>query len=227
MWIHTPFDYLFISYALLIVIFHIYRKLGDVIPIDYGMAFGTATSALAVPELAPCRLTTQFRELIPGLGVHGPMRESMVHTLRVARVEMETLLAALAVFVTEPTVDWLRSAKSPTVDQEVGKEDLEKSISWSPEEVIERTGNILKGAHPVSVTIQDLQRNPIYSLHQNRNALEEVTSILRDNLNSSGDQPESLSNVKDCTKRKFESNNQPLGLQDLTVEQQVSIPGLD
>jgi len=45
--------------------------LGDIIGIDFGMAFGSATSKLPIPELVPCRLTPQFQNLIPGLALNG------------------------------------------------------------------------------------------------------------------------------------------------------------
>lgn len=181
------------------------------------MAFGTATSLLPVPELAPCRLTTQFQKLIPGLGLYGPIRESMVHTLSVAQAETETLLAALAVFVTEPTLDWLKNAKSFTKNLDSDISESGASIPWSPEDVIRRTNYILKGAHPAAITIQDLQRNPIYNLQKFRNALQEVTGILR------GGKLESRPSKVNQTKRKLvatESN--AVVLQGLNSDEQVT-----
>lgn len=191
------------------------HKLGDVIPIDYGMAFGMATSNLPVPELAPCRLTTQFQKLIPGLGLNGPIRESMVHTLRVARIEIDTLLAALAVFVTEPTLDWSTHAKTLIEDQELGTSG-ESSVSWSRKEVMERTESILRGAHPAAITTQDLQQNPIYKSQENRNSLAVISNILR------GDFPELSKLTDEPTKRKFpDSNSQSIVLKGLEAEEQV------
>ena len=46
-------------------------KTGDFVGIDFGMAFGFATIAQILPELVPFRLTRQFQQLIPGLGVKG------------------------------------------------------------------------------------------------------------------------------------------------------------
>lgn len=44
---------------------------GDVIGIDFGLAFGFATTTLPLPELVPFRLSPQFQNLIPGLGAKG------------------------------------------------------------------------------------------------------------------------------------------------------------
>ena len=52
------------------------HALGDIIGIDFGMAFGSATSKLPIPELVPCRLTPQFQNLIPGLALNGRCNRS-------------------------------------------------------------------------------------------------------------------------------------------------------
>lgn len=52
-------------------VLYVFIIVGEMIGIDFGMAFGTATSTLSVPELVPCRLTKLFENLIPALGFHG------------------------------------------------------------------------------------------------------------------------------------------------------------
>ena len=47
---------------------------GSVVSIDFGMAFGVATSFLPVAELVPLRLTPQILHLMEPLGTHGLFR---------------------------------------------------------------------------------------------------------------------------------------------------------
>ena len=82
----------------------------------------------------------------------------MVHALRVARAEVGPLIAAMSIFVSEPTLEWIR-----TVPNLIGVQSSQStSNSWtefSPEEVILRAQYILKGVHPAEITCRDLQRN--------------------------------------------------------------------
>ncbi len=50
------------------------KRTGQVISIDFGYAFGVATSHLPVPELVPLRLTPQILALMEPLGTHGLFR---------------------------------------------------------------------------------------------------------------------------------------------------------
>lgn len=58
---------------------------GEVIGIDFGHAFGTATQILPVPELVPFRLTPYIENLLEPLGKHGLFKETMVKTLKALR----------------------------------------------------------------------------------------------------------------------------------------------
>ena len=169
------------------------------------MAFGTATSRLAVPEIVPCRLTTQFQYLIPGLGLNGPVRESMDHALRVAKAESGSIIAALSVFVTEPTLDWLRHSEAMarviqndatlTNDNNVGS-----NLCWSPTEVVKRTENLLKGFHPSEITCRDLEKNNVFLTAEGSKLLVKLCTIVR------GKTVKTDSEVVLSKKRKIENN---------------------
>lgn len=141
------------------------------IGIDYGYAFGTATSRLRWPEIVPCRLTTQFRHLIPGLGLNGSIRDSMNLTLRIAKAETGSLIAALSVFVAEPTLEWKEKL---TPDSDKGAK------CWSPNEIIQRTNNLLDGVHPSEIMCLELQRNTVFQRSaQGSLILPQLLSIIR------------------------------------------------
>lgn len=196
--------------------------LGDVIGIDYGYAFGTATFRLAVPEIVPCRLTTQFQHLIPGLGLNGPVRESMSHTLRVAKAESGPIIAALSVFVTEQTLDWLSHAEKKIKSTQLAKiSTTEQLNSWSPTEVVQRTENLLSGIHPSEVTCRDLQKNNIFSTPEGQKVLLQLLSIVRGKTSlsdASNFEPNTSTNKRKVENIGFRGNLPSMGL---STDQQV------
>lgn len=142
------------------------------------MAFGMGTNQLPVPEVVPCRLTTQFQFLIPGLGLNGCIRESMIHTLRVAKEESGSIMAALSVFVTEPTLDWLKHAETMAKRSQT-KKFKNNSAVWAPVEFLLRTENLLNGFHPSKITCDDLEKNKIFSTTEGRKLLPLVVSVVQ------------------------------------------------
>lgn len=84
---------------------------GNIFPIDFGHAFGSAVQFLPIPELVPIRLTRQFVKLLAPLTVNGKLKQTMVHALRALRKDKQILLATMNIFVLEPSVDWLQNAR--------------------------------------------------------------------------------------------------------------------
>lgn len=78
-------------------------KSGAVVGIDFGAAFGHATSSLPVPELIPFRLTQQFTAVLAPLDSTGHMRAHMCTALAALRASgaREVLLNAMDVFLNE------------------------------------------------------------------------------------------------------------------------------
>jgi Phosphatidylinositol 3- and 4-kinase len=78
-------------------------KSGSVVGIDFGAAFGHATSSLPVPELIPFRLTQQFTSVLEPLDSTGHMRAHMCSALAALRASgaREVLLNAMDVFLNE------------------------------------------------------------------------------------------------------------------------------
>lgn len=185
------------------------------------MAFGMATSQLAVPEVVPCRLTAQFQFLIPGLGLNGSVRDSMVHTLRVAKAESGSIIAALSVFVAEPTVDWLKVIET-TTEHRSQATSTKESTSWSPAQIVQRTDNLLKGFHPSVITCQDLRKNKIFSTADGQKLLPQLFAVVQGNggvLASSEVDSESA-----AVKRKLEqrvSHRASMPQHGLSPDQQV------
>ena len=82
-------------------------KTGQVINIDFGMAFGHSVVNLQVPELMPIRLTRQILKLIAPLEERGLFESSMNHTMRALRENNDLLMCILDVFIKEPSIDWI------------------------------------------------------------------------------------------------------------------------
>lgn len=86
-------------------------KTGRLVGIDFGLSFGAATRDQAIPELVPFRLTPQFVNVMSPLGVTGLISKCMNHSLRCFKSSKKLLMACMDVFIKEPSIDWLISAR--------------------------------------------------------------------------------------------------------------------
>ena len=87
---------------------------GELIGIDFGHVFGTATTLLPVPELLPFRATPQLTGVFAPRGVDAAMRGPMVKALAAVRHIRSVLFCLLDVFVREPTLDWCKYSHKHT-----------------------------------------------------------------------------------------------------------------
>lgn len=128
----------------------IYTKNGQVLGIDFGHAFGTATIILGVPELVPIRLTPHLIHFMEPLKERGQFRAFMIHSLKAMRNNSNSLLATMNVFIEEPSLDWLEHAsRSETFDKANVKNDFLKTK-------IDQAKRKLNGANSAKILIEDL-----------------------------------------------------------------------
>ncbi|KAH9508229.1 hypothetical protein Btru_050515 [Bulinus truncatus] len=128
-------------------------KTGQLIGIDFGHAFGSATQFLPVPELMPFRLTRQLTNLAMPLKVKGQMESAMRHVLRALRADSDLLLRTMDVFVKEPHFDWLNFAERQKEDST----ENDSEMSWYPKEKIKIAVRKLKGDHPSIIMKKELK----------------------------------------------------------------------
>lgn len=88
------------------------ERTGRLVGIDFGLSFGAGTRDQNVPELLPFRLTPQFVQALSPFGVSGALQLGMVRALRCWRTGRKLLESCMEVFVREPTIDWLESARN-------------------------------------------------------------------------------------------------------------------
>ena len=84
---------------------------GEVVGIDFGHAFGSATSVLRIPELMPFRLTPQLQKVFHPHDTSGWFRLGMVHSLTALSRNRDDIIATLQVFVEDPLVEWTERAR--------------------------------------------------------------------------------------------------------------------
>lgn len=125
-------------------------KNGQVLGIDFGHAFGTATQILPIPELVPIRLTPHLTSFMKPLEEAGQLRACMVYCLKALRKNSNSLLATMNVFIKEPSLDWLEHASK---FENVSESNL---ISWYPESKIGQAKRKLAGANSMKILIEDL-----------------------------------------------------------------------
>ena len=90
---------------------------GCLIPIDFGHAFGSATEALPVPELAPFRLTRQLEAFLNPLGSKGLLEHPMVCIMKALQSKRDVILNTMDIFVKEPLLDWRKHAINQAREQ--------------------------------------------------------------------------------------------------------------
>ena len=125
-------------------------KNGTLVHIDLGASFGTGAANLAVPELIPLRLTSQFTSpfLDPSV-LHGHLRDA----LSTFRDHSSTLDAMLRVFATDPVLDWLPAAAR------FSDEDVVEGAGLPPTVRVDIARGKLKGTHPVDLLSTELSHN--------------------------------------------------------------------
>lgn len=83
---------------------------GEVLGIDFGYAFGSGIE-LFVPELVPFRLTQQIEGVINPHSLEGIYKQTMLNALLALRKRKSLILDSAEIFIQEPLLDWLKSAK--------------------------------------------------------------------------------------------------------------------
>jgi DNA-dependent protein kinase catalytic subunit len=102
---------------------------GEVLGIDYGCAFGSGVQ-LAVPELVPFRLTQQIEGVIAPHPMEGVYKQTMVHVLNALRKRKSVILDTCDIFVKEPLLDWVSSARQKVIEQ-YGRDRVQRDVELS------------------------------------------------------------------------------------------------
>lgn len=139
--------------------FMVNLKTGEMVGIDFGHAFGSATQFLPIPELMPFRLTRQLRNLMLPLQDKGLIECTMIHVLRALRSDSDLLLNTMDIFVKEPSLDWLQNADKQIQNMRSEDVDLQEGdvSEWYPKEKIAYVKRKLKGANPAFITRDELK----------------------------------------------------------------------
>lgn len=84
---------------------------GDAIHVDFNCLFNKGET-FDVPEKVPFRLTQNMINAMGPLGIEGIFRKACEVTLRVMRMQKDTLMSVLKPFIHDPLVEWTKSSKS-------------------------------------------------------------------------------------------------------------------
>lgn len=128
----------------------------EIIGIDFNMAFGNATRIYDIPELVPFRLTAQFVNALTPLETSGFLAKSMVHVLRTFNLENESLMAALDVFVHDPTVDFAKPSDERNSSSS-SNSTISTASAYEPEAHLETIKNKLSGINPTIPIVNDIK----------------------------------------------------------------------
>lgn len=128
---------------------------GQLIGIDFNMAFGAATRDLPIPELIPFRLTDQFVNMLKPLGTSGFLAKCMAHVLRTFRVDSESLLSVCEVIIYERDANRDLHPSSALSNSTLDSNDGGNTIN--PEKHISTIKKKLSGFNPMDLIENDLR----------------------------------------------------------------------
>ncbi|CAG2250822.1 PRKDC [Mytilus edulis] len=164
---------------------------GQMVGIDFGHAFGSATQFLPIPELMPFRLTRQIRNLMMPLQEKGLMESTMIHTLRALREDYDLLLNTMDIFIKEPSLDWQINAEKQK--QAMGEdsieavEETEEDRSWFSKQKVQYALRKMKGHNPRTITRDELKLGEKRHIHFSK-ALKSFENVAlgdpKDNIRS-------------------------------------------
>ena len=160
---------------------------GQVIGIDFGVAFGKGVWGLPVPELVPFRLTQQMLGVLAPLDSEALLKRSMTCAMSALRANKHLLQQNLSIFLDDPTMDWIidskgRQGSSGTSEEQqhaaagAGGSSKKRSRSGQPlagqgsdDEVgnkvvfLQRRMDVLEskleGTHPCDVMLEEIGEN--------------------------------------------------------------------
>jgi DNA-dependent protein kinase catalytic subunit len=173
---------------------------GRSIPIDFGYSFG-ATAFLAIPELPPFRLTPNIQNLMLPFKNQGCLRESMIRALGCMVASKSVVRTLLDVYITEPTLDWLKLAKRSSSAGEPGRQHQRDGGSAFAKNKMAIVEKKLACCHPVDVVLEELRQG----VERPEDMLKQIESVLlgddecvRRALRASGRTELSVGEVVDC-----------------------------
>ena len=114
--------------------FLLHLPTGNVVGIDFGHAFGSATYLLPVPELVGVRLTRQLTSFLKPLDTSVLLSGHMEITLEALRNRRSDLMRLLEVFLSEPIVDWEAQSRKLSAEQRLKLENDASAYSSLPTE---------------------------------------------------------------------------------------------
>jgi len=156
------------------------KNSGQLIGIDFGHAFGTATEVLAIPEMVPFRLTSQIIDCLNPLGVSVLLEIPMIYIQTVLRENSEIILNAMSIFINEPLLDWrnfaLRQAKQQKIITKKDEESLNtlEPPKWYPKQKLNIAEKKLKGENPSNILITELENG-----HGNTSFIRSLKEIVK------------------------------------------------
>lgn len=131
--------------------FLIDKSNGQLIGIDFDLAFGAGTRDSHFPELVPFRLSAQFVNVSEPLGVNGFLTKCMAHVLKFFRVEKQSLMAILEAIIYDPAIHGRKMKQASSSSDDFVENDI-----WEPKNHLEAIQDKLSGINPLIPIEQDL-----------------------------------------------------------------------
>ncbi|KAI9317523.1 hypothetical protein BX666DRAFT_1857295, partial [Dichotomocladium elegans] len=157
---------------------------GQLIPIDFGHAFGSATELIPVPELMPFRLTRCFESVMEPLGLN-MIEVPMTHVLQTLQLNKDILLNAMDVFVKEPHLEWQKHALKQTGTQRISRSgrsgtttpasaSMDQDITWYPEQKLDTARRKLQGENPAYTMAASGERNAFFRRAKKEHVIQQI-----------------------------------------------------
>ena len=138
---------------------------GELVHIDFGYAFGTAASALPIPELVPFRATPVLIDTLKPLDAKTWLETDMTRTMKALHDGATLLKGVMDIFLREPLIDWEREELCTR----------KKSSSSHSQERIARACGKLELANPTAILLQECSAK-----HKSRPYWNSMRAVLGD-----------------------------------------------
>ena len=168
----------------------------DIIPIDFGHTFGSATFLLPVPELIPFRNSSQIMAIMaPHPNCNASLHSYMRVAFKAVVSEKQLLLSSMRTYLADPILEWRQKTKSNGSTRGLAQSFASLKIKSQNTSCLHIVKKKLACESPFEIIIENVtkNRNPIAARCKHdiirliKMLSKEYNENIHDSLNSSGD----------------------------------------
>ena len=168
----------------------------EIIPIDFGHTFGSATFLLPVPELIPFRNSSQIMAIMaPHPNCNATLHAYMRIALKAVVSEKQLLLSSMRTYLADPILEWRQKTKSYGTAKSLAQSFSSLKIKSQNTSCLKIVKRKLACESPFEIIIENINKNRNPNVASCKNDIlrfikmlnTEYNQTTRDLLDSNGD----------------------------------------